>query len=126
MDCKSAARKALLVRLQSSPPRANRNLATQALSQCLLVSMGDIETNTNSAPLAQLVRSLACHARGQGFESPTVRHYYRELGEWLNQQIANLSFRNGCVGSNPTLSANYMGVMLMLHLIAPSGIPYTP
>ncbi len=34
--------------------------------------------------------------------------YYRELGEWLNQQIANLSFRNGCVGSNPTLSAIIM------------------
>ena len=78
-DCKSSARKALLVRLQSSPPRANRNLATQALSQCLLVSMGDIETTMNSAPLAQLVRSLACHARGQGFESPTVRQTKLEL-----------------------------------------------
>ena len=25
------------------------------------------------APLAQLVSALACHAKGQGFESPTVR-----------------------------------------------------
>ena len=28
VDCKSAARKALLVRLQSSPPRANRSLVS--------------------------------------------------------------------------------------------------
>ena len=28
------------------------------------------------APLDQLVRSSACHAEGQGFESPTVRQVY--------------------------------------------------
>ena len=26
-------------------------------------------------PVVQLVRTLACHARGQGFESPSGRHY---------------------------------------------------
>ena len=29
---------------------------------------------TNSGPVVQLVRTLACHARGQGFESPSGRH----------------------------------------------------
>ena len=27
-------------------------------------------------PVVQLVRTLACHARGQGFESPSGRHFY--------------------------------------------------
>ena len=30
------------------------------------------------APLDQLVRSSACHAEGQGFESPTVRQVLEE------------------------------------------------
>jgi hypothetical protein len=29
----------------------------------------------------------------------------RELPEWLKEQIANLSSRKGCIGSNPILSA---------------------
>ncbi len=27
-------------------------------------------------PVVQLVRTLACHARGQGFESPSGRHFF--------------------------------------------------
>ena len=30
----------------------------------------------------------------------------RELPEWLKEQIANLSSRKGCIGSNPILSAS--------------------
>ena len=30
---------------------------------------------SNNGPVVQLVRTLACHARGQGFESPSGRHY---------------------------------------------------
>ncbi len=30
---------------------------------------------TNPAPIDQMVRSSACHAEGQGFESPTVRQF---------------------------------------------------
>ena len=31
-----------------------------------------------NGPVVQLVRTLACHARGQGFESPSGRHdFYR-------------------------------------------------
>ena len=37
------------VRFSYPPPRANKNLALQALLQCLLVSMGDIETYTNKS-----------------------------------------------------------------------------
>ena len=29
---------------------------------------------STNGPVAQLVRALACHARGQGFESPRNRH----------------------------------------------------
>ncbi len=29
---------------------------------------------TMNGPVVQLVRTLACHARGQGFESPSGRH----------------------------------------------------
>ena len=29
---------------------------------------------TKYGPVVQLVRTLACHARGQGFESPSGRH----------------------------------------------------
>ena len=45
----------------------------QALSQCLLVSMGDIETTTDFAPVVKLVITPPCHGGGQGFESPPVR-----------------------------------------------------
>ena len=30
---------------------------------------------TRYGPVVQLVRTLACHARGQGFESPSGRHF---------------------------------------------------
>ena len=30
---------------------------------------------TIHGPVVQLVRTLACHARGQGFESPSGRHF---------------------------------------------------
>ena len=30
---------------------------------------------TINGPVVQLVRTLACHARGQGFESPSGRQY---------------------------------------------------
>ena len=30
--------------------------------------------STIYGPVVQLVRTLACHARGQGFESPSGRH----------------------------------------------------
>ena len=29
-------------------------------------------------PVVQLVRTLACHARGQGFESPSGRHFFKK------------------------------------------------
>ena len=32
---------------------------------------------TIHGPVVQLVRTLACHARGQGFESPSGRHFFK-------------------------------------------------
>ena len=55
---------------------------------------------TNSGPVAQLVRALACHARGRGFEPLPGRHYLSlscagvaQLAEQLicNQQVAGSS-----------------------------------
>ena len=33
---------------------------------------------TIRGPVVQLVRTLACHARGQGFESPSGRHFFED------------------------------------------------
>ena len=49
----------------------------------------------------------ATHNRWVTGSSPVEGTKIGELGEWLNQQIANLSFRNGRVGSNPTFSTNH-------------------
>ena len=34
---------------------------------------------TINGPVVQLVRTLACHARGQGFESPSGRHFFETV-----------------------------------------------
>ena len=36
-------------------------------------------TPTKSGPVVQLVRTLACHARGRGFEPLPGRHFYKEM-----------------------------------------------
>ena len=37
-----------------------------------------------------------------------------KLAEWLRQQVANLSFSNGCIGSIPILSAKQCGYDVMV------------
>ena len=43
-------------------------------------------------PVVQLVRTLACHARGQGFESPSGRHFvvsYASVAQLVEQGTEN-------------------------------------
>ena len=47
--------------------------------------------------VVQLVRTLACHARGQGFESPSGRHY-ASVAQLVEQRTENPRV----VGSIPT------------------------
>ena len=56
-------------------------------------------------PVVQLVRTLACHARGQGFESPSGRHFlktalavYASVAQLVEQGTENPRV----VGSIPT------------------------
>ena len=44
----------------------------------------------------------------------------RELGEWLSQQFAKLSFRNGRKGSNPLLSASVVSTTDLGASVLPS------
>ena len=57
-----------------------------------------------SAPLAQLVRSPACHAGGQGFESPTVRQVQCNGGRAA--QCNGLQIRK-TGGSNPSRCSKF-------------------
>ena len=51
-----------------------------------------------NGPVVQLVRTLACHARGQGFESPSGRHIYASVAQSVEQGTENPRV----VGSIPT------------------------
>ena len=42
---------------------------------------------TKYGPVVQLVRTLACHARGQGFESPSGRQIYTALAVCLCSSV---------------------------------------
>ena len=47
---------------------------------------------TIRGPVVQLVRTLACHARGQGFESPSGRHFvvsYASVAQLVEQGTEN-------------------------------------
>ena len=54
-------------------------------------------------PVVQLVRTLACHARGQGFESPSGRHFIQPLLYASVAQLVEQGTENPrVVGSIPT------------------------
>ena len=57
---------------------------------------------TMFGPVVQLVRTLACHARGQGFESPSGRHIYASVAQSVEQGTENPRV----VGSIPTGGTN--------------------
>ena len=57
-------------------------------------------------PVVQLVRTLACHARGQGFESPSDRHFLKRRSVVAYASVAQLVEQGTenprVVGSIPT------------------------
>ncbi len=58
---------------------------------------------TIRGPVVQLVRTLACHARGQGFESPSGRHFIQPLLYASVAQLVEQGTENPrVVGSIPT------------------------
>ena len=58
-------------------------------SPIVSIAKGKIFAN---GPVVQLVRTLACHARGQGFESPSGRHFvvsYASVAQLVEQGTEN-------------------------------------
>ena len=56
-------------------------------------------------PVVQLVRTLACHARGQGFESPSGRHFLKKkesVFASVAQLVEHVTENHSVVGSIPT------------------------
>ena len=57
-------------------------------------------------PVVQLVRTLACHARGQGFESPSGRHFLKRRSvvalASVAQLVEHVTENHSVVGSIPT------------------------
>ena len=60
--------------------------------------------------VAQLVRALACHARGRGFEPHPSRHSYASVAQLVEQRTENPRV----VGSIPTEGTNFAG---LAHLV---------
>ena len=70
----------------------------------------NLTASAKHSQMRELVKSASLERsafeRAQGFESLSDCH--GELGEWLNQQIANLSLRNRRISSILILSAKLM------------------
>ena len=62
-----------------------------------IVSIG-ASKNSHYGPVVQLVRTLACHARGQGFESPSGRHN-ADLAHLVERNLAKVEV----AGSSPVI-----------------------
>ena len=63
-----------------------------------IVSTTDTKVSVLYGLVVQLVRTLACHARGPGFESPSGRHLDASVAQLVEQGTENPRV----VGSIPT------------------------
>ena len=54
-----------------------------------------------------MVRTLACHARGRGFDSLPGRHFFASVAQSVEQETEN--FRVG--GSIPPRGTNLFGIL---------------
>ena len=57
-------------------------------------------TSTTDGPVVQLVRTLACHARGRRFEPVPGRHYAD-----IAQSVECILGKDEVTGSNPVISS---------------------
>ncbi len=55
----------------------------------------------SGGPVVQLVRTLACHARGRRFEPVPGRHFYAGIA----QQVERILGKDEVVGSSPIISS---------------------
>ena len=53
-----------------------------------LVIVADDKSDANG-PVVQLVRTLACHARGRGFEPHPGRHFFASVAQLVEQGTEN-------------------------------------
>ena len=62
-----------------------------------------------NGPVVQLVRTLACHARGRGFESHPGRHfrYNADLAHLVERDLAKVEV----AGSSPVIRSNLHGLV---------------
>ena len=79
----------------------NDNIAQLVEQQTVnLRVVGSSPSVVANGSVAQLVRALACHARGQGFKSPPSRHLC-----WIGSMAEQLICNQQVVGSTPISSS---------------------
>ena len=66
---------------------------------------------TMYGPVVQLVRTLACHARGHGFESPSGRHIYASVAQSVEQGTENPRVV-GSIPTGGTISESHLGLRI--------------
>ena len=65
--------------------------------------------------LAQLVRALACHAKGHGFKSRTDRHFNAPVAQLVEHLIED----QGVGGSNPSGSTRFYSCVCTVTICDP-------
>ena len=72
-------------------------------------------------PVVQLVRTLACHARGQGFESPSGRHF-ADLAHLVERDLAKVEV----AGSSPVIRSMKKTVSTVFFCFCPKKRSVSP
>ena len=81
---------AQLVEQWSPKPRAEgSNPSAPAIKVFTTQVVCDIilQCRAQNGPVVQLVRTLACHARGRRFEPVPGRHFFKKINIWLDSSV---------------------------------------
>ena len=70
----------------------------------LPIRYGTVTGGKTHGPVVQLVRTLACHARGRGFEPNPGRHKYAGLAHLVERHLAKVE-----VASSSLVGRSIMG-----------------
>ena len=104
VDCQSRRRPKRAVRAARAlyfPPEENRGVKFRRRPSLVLSTTIKIE-EVRFGLVAQLVRALACHARGRGFEPHPSRHtslHYADLAHLVERHLAKVEV----AGSSPVI-----------------------